>query len=892
MKVIFSTAYDSRVYKNNTQNGAKYIGSKGLLNILERELGIYSNWLSLPDRISLYLEAIEDTREESFYTEVFKADKMAVAEELLSYRDELVFARYDFNNTSPYRFSDLKEVEEKFLKYPNHQGESDRWITVITQLEKFDVSLLKFSKIIVEDDISLLHPTFQYLFQLLKDKIVIAEYDNTISQSNNLGKVLDMWWKQIKGDRSKVDQLDDDLNTDFIIYEFNSKQLMNDTAAMMLEKGNHLLVQNKRTDIDNSLVSIGKQAVGSDQFEGIPQSCYLWKLLKPQFSGKVRIKSLLELIQLSISPVPYKLRPKLIKQLKDKPGIGNEDWNKKILGYLNNIDDQDEIKRQGKLFELLFLEKEIKIEDEQLSYNKKLIKSVLDYLRTELKKVKLPSEEAILRYLIDIGDNLYEKVKANYNSEQLVQYINLLTESKPFINYHKQIDSADTADNMATIASDCNLDVLCLDFQDWSFKFNEQSFLLAEEKELLLNEGKYYSKTLQYQLGLFQYLRGLKRLKRNLLLFVLEDDRELADLNLILHSNYSNIRSQSNVFRSIKDIKHVYEHGLLTKESDDFYYNKIEVLNSKLYYQLPILKELNKPKKESYSSIDNILSYPFDWVLKYYADVKALTDDSLKIPTESILKGNVSHRIIELLFKDKVRQSYEYSAYEFEDVFDHVINTEASDFLLPEYKIECMDLKAKLTDAVKSLAYLMKQYDCFIESCELEVGEDQGIYLDRLQTNFGGFIDLVLKTKSGNLIVIDLKWTTSTKKYANLIKDGDAIQLALYEEVLKEKNVACGYFLINQNRFLTRDECFKSDHVVLKIDSEFDNKDVLDKMEKALKHRWDEFEEGKVEQADELEVENLSFHQLMEGSFTKSDKKGKKYRNGFSGFELFTGKLN
>ncbi len=41
MKLYFSTAYDQQVLKNVLDLNSKYIGTLGLLNILERELGLY-----------------------------------------------------------------------------------------------------------------------------------------------------------------------------------------------------------------------------------------------------------------------------------------------------------------------------------------------------------------------------------------------------------------------------------------------------------------------------------------------------------------------------------------------------------------------------------------------------------------------------------------------------------------------------------------------------------------------------------------------------------------------------------------------------------------------------------------------------------------------------------
>ena len=117
MKLNFSTAYDHQVLKKNQGLNSKYIGALGLLNILERELGLYKIFKDERERVTIYKDCLIENKEGGFYEESLASDELNVAKQLLIYRDELILMGWNPQmGEQPRRLRKLGEVEKSFTK--------------------------------------------------------------------------------------------------------------------------------------------------------------------------------------------------------------------------------------------------------------------------------------------------------------------------------------------------------------------------------------------------------------------------------------------------------------------------------------------------------------------------------------------------------------------------------------------------------------------------------------------------------------------------------------------------------------------------------------------------------------------------------------------------------
>ncbi len=74
----------------------------------------------------------------------------------------------------------------------------------------------------------------------------------------------------------------------------------------------------------------------------------------------------------------------------------------------------------------------------------------------------------------------------------------------------------------------------------------------------------------------------------------------------------------------------------------------------KPYFQLPSTNKVQQAEQESYSSIDSLLYYPYQWVFRY--QIKFSRAAMLSVVNERRLEGNIAHRLLEGLFTD-IQQS-------------------------------------------------------------------------------------------------------------------------------------------------------------------------------------------------------------------------------------------
>ena len=178
MKLYFSTGYDQQVLKNIQGLNSKYIGALGLLNILERELGLYKIFKDEKDRATIYKDCLIKNKEGRFYAESLASDELNVAKQLLTYRDELILMGWDPSNEhQPTRLKDLGAVETSFIKANGYEGVADRWQNVIINLTQEKIEEFNSLLISVMDDNSNL-PNYLYL---VFDKLSsIVSYEPTV----------------------------------------------------------------------------------------------------------------------------------------------------------------------------------------------------------------------------------------------------------------------------------------------------------------------------------------------------------------------------------------------------------------------------------------------------------------------------------------------------------------------------------------------------------------------------------------------------------------------------------------------------------------------------------------------------------------------------------------
>jgi hypothetical protein len=885
MNLVFSTAYDKSVYVNN-YGKSQYIGVLGLLNILEREIGIFDIYPNNEDRINAYSKCLINNAKDSFYEDVITKDEANVGKTLLAYRDELIMLNWNYaDKNQPTRLNDLSKVESDFIVSDNFVGMPDRWIKVLNTLDVKKVKEFGIKSIIVDDDIELLHPLLKEVFIKL-DGILSNCVPKGIANNTNFGKIINLFEGSLKGE-SISSIIFNDLNKDdsLKIFKFRNKQLLEDSMAWYCKKDKNLVVNSDNLNFDYSLVSLGKTASGSIQTNSNPNSIQLIKLVTSCFSKNINVSNILSLLQLPKSPIDYILASKLAKQFSRTPGFGNDGWNKIINNYLEEPDiDDKEVKERKKIINL-FLDFNYNIDEE--SSIKKAIK-IYKYISKWTKKEntgKTPEMLEQYNYLSELSSNIVKAIEDETSLKNVLSKISALYQPRNFVNYYKQVDSIDVISDISNIATSCSKDTIWLDFYNKSLTANVGKFLLNEEVNFLKQNSWFYDSEKQVKLIQNQWLRGLRNIEGKLILCLTDGDIEKHPLMVRMESLTSEKEEVGNL---INDIINIEDFKLISKEDITALTTK-ELPLPVEYMELDVLKSINPREKESASSIERFIEYPFDWVMQYIA--KFDNNIGLELPNSNLLKGNIAHEVVENLFNKVIESNGDISIIsetDFEEELNLVVKKNGAVFLQEEKRFELFEFKEKFRKSFNGLIDIIKQNNFEIIECEKAFGKDSDKVIDYALGKVQGSIDLLLKDEKGNNFIIDLKWTFSSKKFKEKLEKVDAVQLAIYTAAINDVDLSnTAYFILSENKLITS-ASIKGNNIE-EVPVSYTNKDVLKRMKDSLEFRWQQIHQGKLEIGEDFVLTDLEYYDDDRISLPTNAKKKKVMP--YTGYNLFKGTL-
>lgn len=932
MKLIFSTAYDQEVFKKEPLVNTKYIGTLGLLNILERELGIYHITSNQQDRIRSYQECIEKCNTQTaFYWKAFDNDKRNVSKMLLKYRDKLIYCGWNQNlPKQPSRLEDLAVIEREFVKEKDYLAEADRWQQILKKLNTIPINELNISEIELHDPIYYLHPTLKIVFNKLK-AVIKDSWNLKIKNGidTNFSEIKTSLLNSFKSDddREKPNKInlkqynDDD---SFLLLQFNNEQEINDAMAFYADAETHLFINEDNANFDFSLISLNKNAAGSSQNEANPQIIQLYKLIIPCFSKELNIETLYSLLQLpsSVSPIPNKLAYKLTYSLTRKPGIGNEDWNKIILDFKegNNEDSElteDVLKGREKLVKL-FLTFENQSEDKRIKKARAILDYVIKWAKDKINKwdrvyrAKVTEQDTIEQfpylieqasYLIDLCESTIKEIKDKDKVEDVEKAFHSIYNSKKFKNFYKQKHSVEVIPNIEQLAEPCDKTVIWLDFYNKPLSSNYLNFLLNEEVKYLDQIKAFYPEEDQLNLIVHQRLRGLLNCKNKIIFcYVSEgENNEKHPFLIRLESLIKNLEESVNIKVKTTENLNILEKWSFSNTDDGVKSSEISLPEPIKYFESDIVKKIDRRPKESASSVEKFIQYPFDWVMQYVAEYS--NHEGLKLQKDNLLKGNIAHKVIENLVNKWLKKpigDLVVNEEEFNEKFNKVVEQEGAILLQSENKFDLSNFKFRLKRAINTLVNIINKNGLTIVSCEKEFGKDKECIISDALGAVTGSIDLLLEDQHGNPFVVDLKWSSFETKFKEFLEKGNALQLALYTAAIKKQDISkTGYFLLNQNKLMTS-AYLKGSNVQI-IPEKYSNQNILDKLRKSLEYRWnDEIKNGKLEMGETFHLKELQYYES--GLFSKKgvnpvlislpEKSSRKKDNPYTGFDLFKGAIN
>jgi hypothetical protein len=892
--LVFSIGFDNFVYKmNEGLFNKKFVGELQLLGLLERELGLSGEFKTNEERQAEYLEYVtkEIDGKMVFISESFKYDAIGVANELLKWRDQLKFCNWNFSRGESERLNLLSEIEE------NNEvsvGISDRWILVLYNL-KTTTTILNIESVEVNDNLELLHPIYKQIFSLLQTKgidVTTKELDLKQNDESNLSKIKNA----IVKNETEIEL--DTSDKSFQVVRFKDAVIAADFLAQQLSKNtlSPVIINNNNYGLDTSFLTFGIPLSGSEINNSNPQIIQLFKLVSALLFSKVNPYNLLSLLNLPMLPFPKSLAISLSKVLINNAGIGNIEWLDTISVFKKNINtDEKNYKEKLKSIEFYIERKRTeKVSKEELinlytgiaSWSTTMLSiAKTDSARTQLSNLKILSR-SFIKTIENIQENEFTARELDRITKKIYEPITISINRKEKGSHKVLIEPEQLYDNAESL--------VWFDFYNQNLSAAFCDFLMQSEIEELKKQKNilFWIQENQIQLQLENLQKGILKTENKLYLFIVERANGESTKE---HPIFTQLSSSTN---NLEDF--IYDFSVDNSDWLNFDWSepqfeqnkKITLPTACNYIEINNSALLKKRGTESYSSVNELIHNPLDWIMNYQAKI---TERGLGNIDELItLKGNLSHIIVQTLLEKEKQGKVDLSITDSDVAIDTLLEEFtpqiASPFFLDENTFEYKGFVTQLKKAFKVLLGIIKNNDLKYDSFEYKA-EGKIASVD-----FAGNIDLLFY-KNDLPIIIDLKWTFSTKKYTAILKEEKSIQLAMYAKLLNHSSAITAYFLLSDAAMYTTSKVLAGigiKTVELQEDAYYVNDRINERTINSFNYRWNEFNEGKIELSEEMLIEDIEYGSNTELEdlipLDHKDHKVKKV-NPYSNYSLFKGKV-
>lgn len=220
------------------------------------------------------------------------------------------------------------------------------------------------------------------------------------------------------------------------------------------------------------------------------------------------------------------------------------------------------------------------------------------------------------------------------------------------------------------------------------------------------------------------------------------------------------------------------------------------------WWQLPADVSVALRPRESFSSLEQLIFNPYQWLLRYPAALRS--SKLISLGSDFLLFGNLAHGLIERYFQRDDALTMSEDAFEvwFAQAFDTLIDQEGALLLMPGRGADLAHFRTRLLRAVRTLRTHVRQAGvvAVVPEQSLEGSFEGG--------ELAGFADLVMQRGAGAPAIVDMKWSGG-KKYPEKLRRNRHLQLAIYAELFRQQTgqwPSVAYYLLDRARLLAPDD--------------------------------------------------------------------------------------
>lgn len=845
----------------STTGGYTTLGPKNLLYTLESHMGLSghpndNDYLRIEQYRQALLAYLQEENE-TFYLSSFAADQFATAAELLSRRDELLLAGWDFKGQDkmPGRLHTLGAIEQllkgKNAEYPAltlASGYADRWHAVLQQIDQLHHPI---QTVRLTEPMRLLPYYLQRFFQQLSEqKIPIEDVEEAYSfEQSDLGRFQQ---RLIKASKEKI-ELEGDGS--LLIIKGKRDTDVATKLAKLLAKNPTLrplcLIPDKSRILDDAIIQEGLPSMGILSASLARPTLQVLKLVTVFLWEPIDPYKILEFVSLSIKPLHDDLAKAIANYMAQYPGLGSKGWNDMINRFFDQLERRTvydtQLKPQAIREEFDFWFKRSRYNANQVVPKDDVI-GIFDRLH---KWAHNTFEETgnQNQSLIVLGEQAKRIVallttlpETHLNYLELERIVKTIYEPAP-------VEVQPTAcGHLSYIHQPAALTAPVNDLLWWNFTqhepdhffsrwyVDERSFL-GEQKVLLVGPQE------ENAVMLWQRKNPILKVKERLILVI----PELVEGSVAhAHPLFGDLAATFTDLASICWSVDEDEPEILL---DRFFQRPqmVQITARALGRPAPFITlgenyRLEQREQESLTSLEDLFYYPYQWVFKH--KIKLRKSTILSVVKENTLMGNLAHRFFEILFEEDILNwNKEQVEAWIDKEAEPLLQKEGAIFLLYGREPEKVAFIKKVKYAAWNLIYLIQENGWEVAATE-----------DRLEGTFEaikvrGRADLVLK-RGEERAIVDLKWRGAVRR-ERMIKNEEDLQLVLYANLIPSpsKWAHTAYYVMDRARLIARNTmAFQEINPVSPgADHEAINQHIYDNMTRTFQWRIQQIQNGKIE---------------------------------------------
>ncbi len=863
MKIIFGLSLDRPVcpLPEWVGDGVHIIGPRKLLLLMEGYLGLQHTVRDMEYlRVEEYRQAlrayVEATDGEVFFRHSFFADPFAVATELLSRRDELLLAGWDFqaSESMPDRLVCIAAIERGIRegRFPLSPGFAERFDAVL--------QILPYRRCPI-DQIELLEPRHLFPVHWRRLLAILEARGIGIAENTALANGID---------RHPSSDEDSDLKRFqrlLVFGRLGENSRLRGDGSLILLKGRRdtdlaayfaawskrhpdwapvLLLPDLSGTLDYALVQEGLPSLGLQSASLARPALQALKLLPVFLWQPLDLYRLLEFVSLPIKPLEEELAARIARKLADLPGVMGESWRAMIGEYFRDLESGEYISQEP----LAVIRKQYQFWFERRRYDSAGVAPKEDalemyrylaewagekYMKGEGGISLLPLRVQAQR-IVELLEALPEPSLSLLELERIVRTI---YEAAPLQMREQEKGSFPYAQEAGAIPG--SVDSLVW----WNFCQGDPAFIFSrwstKERAYLIEKGACPDGPQRENALLLWQKRRPVLLAQQRLILVLPAFSEGGEM--VPHSLLGDLEAGFDSLEPITlDIESPAPQRGFPKLP-----GYVEVPYRQLGQPAPFIRlrqnTLLPREEETFSSLETLLYYPHRWVFRYALRLRKSA--ILSIVEDNTLYGNLAHRLFEGLLNQPGMMQWEKA-----DVFGYIAREspglfarEGSVLLLYGREPARVQFVKKVQYAAWSLVSLIKNNNWEPEGAEMPLsGNFAGLRIH-------GRADIVLR-RGMEKVVLDVKWGGHGYR-ESLLRNREDLQLALYTELLSGQGPMpySAYFIVENGRMIARNQLAFQD--ITPVDPGADHvaiqQEILQRMQATYAWRLEQLQQGQVE---------------------------------------------